>query len=145
MLHGRYPASPLLWHLLTAPPLSRNSSPQVRCRIYPLVPPGSTVRVSDDFFLGFAVASQLAARARPHCRFVFLRSRVCYALLSASPYGYALRFATVVVIYSVELLSSRKILPMLGTLAQALLPAGPALLPGPSERAHPDPTAHGFL
>jgi hypothetical protein len=33
--------------------------------------------------LGFAVASQLAARTRPHCQFVFLRSKVCYPLLSA--------------------------------------------------------------
>ena len=41
---------------------------------------------------GFAVASQLTARARPHCRFVFLRSSVCLPLPSASPHGYALRF-----------------------------------------------------
>jgi hypothetical protein len=56
--------------------------------------------------LGFAVASQLAARTRPHCRFVFLRSKVCYTLLSASPRGYALRFATVAIIGSDWLLSS---------------------------------------
>jgi hypothetical protein len=31
-------------------------------------------------------------RCRPRCQFVFLRSRVCYPLLSASPRGYALRF-----------------------------------------------------
>ena len=70
--------------------------------------------------LGFAVPSQLAARTRPHCRFVFLRSRVCYALLSTSPRGYVLRFATVAVIGSGWLLSSNKILPMLGTLGQAV-------------------------
>ena len=49
---------------------------------------------------------QLAARTRPHCQFVFLRSKICYALLSASPRGYALRFATVAVIGSDWLLSS---------------------------------------
>jgi hypothetical protein len=81
--------------------------------------------------LGFADPSQLAARTRPmrfqllrrRCRFVFLRSKVCYALLSASPRGYALRFATVAVINSGWLLSANKILPMLGTLAHALLRA----------------------
>ena len=41
---------------------------------------------------GFAVARQLTARTRPHCRFVFLRSWVCLPLPSASPRGYALRF-----------------------------------------------------
>jgi hypothetical protein len=41
---------------------------------------------------GFAVLRQLTARARPHCRFVFLRSSVCLPLPSASPRGYALRF-----------------------------------------------------
>jgi len=45
--------------------------------------------------LGFAVPSQLTARTWPRCRFVFLRSWVCYKLLSASPRGYALLFATV--------------------------------------------------
>jgi len=49
---------------------------------------------------------------------VFLQSRVCYALLSASPRGYALRFATVAVIGSGWLLSSNEILPMPGTLGQ---------------------------
>jgi hypothetical protein len=49
---------------------------------------------------------------------VFLRSRVCYPLLSASPRGYALRFTTVTVIGSGWFLSSNKILPMLGTLGQ---------------------------
>jgi hypothetical protein len=81
--------------------------------------------------LGFADPSQLAARTRgarvesalPLCRFVFLRSKVCYALLSTSPLGYALRFATVVVINSGWLLSSNKILPMLGTLGQPILAA----------------------
>jgi hypothetical protein len=62
------------------------------------------------------VRSQLAARTRPLCQFVFLRSKVCYALLSASPRGYALSFATVAVIGPDWLLPSKKILPMLGTL-----------------------------
>jgi hypothetical protein len=78
--------------------------------------------------LGFAVTSQLAARARPRCRFVFLRSKVRYALLSASPRGYALRFATVGVITSVKYVSTCKTQPMLGTLAQAATPAGPRVV-----------------
>jgi hypothetical protein len=49
-LHGRYPASSLLRRLLTSSPLSRRRSPQVRCRIFPLVPTGSTGYVSDDFW-----------------------------------------------------------------------------------------------
>ena len=56
-LHGRYPASPLLWRLLTAPPLSRRSSPQVRYRIFPLGPSGSTWCVSDDFWASLFPAS----------------------------------------------------------------------------------------
>src|SRR3954453_10610788 len=68
---------------------------------------------------------------QPHCRFVFLRSKICYPLLSASPRGYALRFATVAVIGSGRLLSSNKILPMLGTLGQNSFCAG--LQPGMSE------------
>ena len=48
-LHGHYPASSLLRHLLTPPPLSRRRSPQVRCRIFPFAPTGSTRCVSDDF------------------------------------------------------------------------------------------------
>ncbi len=56
----------------------------------------------------------------PHCQFVYLRSKVCSPLLSASPRGYALRFATVTIISSGWLLSSNKILPMLGTLGQTI-------------------------
>ena len=56
-LHGHCPASSLLWRLLTASPLSRKSSPQVRCRIFPLVPPGSTRCVSDDFWASLFPAS----------------------------------------------------------------------------------------
>ena len=55
----------------------------------------------------------------PHCQFVFLRSGVCYPILSASPRGYALRFAKATVIGSGWLLSSNEILPMPGTLGQA--------------------------
>ena len=32
------------------------------------------------------------ARTRPPCPFVFLRSKICYPLLSSAPRGYALRF-----------------------------------------------------
>jgi hypothetical protein len=56
-LHGRYPASPLLRPLLTSPPLSRKRSPQVRRRIYPLVPSGSTGCVSYDFWASLFPAS----------------------------------------------------------------------------------------
>ena len=41
-LQPRYWPSSLLRPLLTSPPLSRGRSPQVRCRTFPLVPPGST-------------------------------------------------------------------------------------------------------
>src|SRR6266567_1965643 len=57
----------------------------------------------------------------PPCQFVYLRSKVCSPLLSASPRGYALRFATVTIISSGWLLSSNKILPMLGTLGQTIV------------------------
>jgi len=60
-----------------------------------------------DDLLDFAVTSQLVSRGRPRCLFVFLRSRFCLALLSASPHGYALRPATVALIGSAEFLSSR--------------------------------------
>jgi len=42
LLRRRYAASTLLRPLLTSPPLSWRRSPQVRCRISSLVPPGST-------------------------------------------------------------------------------------------------------
>jgi hypothetical protein len=60
-LRGHYPASPLLRRLLTSSPLSRRRSPQVRCRIRPLVPSGSTQRVSDDFRASLFPASSLPA------------------------------------------------------------------------------------
>src|SRR6266851_8489647 len=73
----------------------------------------------------------------PHCQFVYLRSKVCSPLLSASPRGYALRFATVTIIGSGWLLSSNKILPMLGTLGQTIvfrrLP-GPGGVEAPARR-----------
>src|SRR5579872_1892664 len=74
--------------------------------------------------------SQPACRPHPASTPVrFLRSRVCYALLSASPRGYALRFATVAVIGSGWLLSSNKILPMLGTLGRTPWSARDAPVP----------------
>ena len=45
-LQRRYPPSSLLWPLLTSPPLSRRSSPQVRRCFCPFIPPGSTSHVS---------------------------------------------------------------------------------------------------
>jgi hypothetical protein len=71
----------------------------------------------DDLWASLFPASLPPASGLP-ADIVFLRSRVCYALLSASPRGYALRFATVTVIGSGWLLSSNKILPMPGTLGQ---------------------------
>src|SRR6266702_754369 len=67
----------------------------------------------------------------PPCQFVYLRSKVCSPLLSASPRGYALRFATVTIISSGWLLSSNKILPMLGTLGQTI---GFRRLPCPGQK-----------
>jgi hypothetical protein len=48
---------------------------------------------------------------------------------SPAHHGYALRFATVAVIGPGWLRSSNEILPMLGTLAHALVRAEPALVP----------------
>jgi hypothetical protein len=107
-------ASSLLRPLMTSSALSRGRPPQVRCGICPPVPSGSRLMRLDDLWASLFLA-RLAARIRPPCRFLFVRSEVCYALLSASPRGYALRFATVAVIGSDWLLSSNKILPMLGT------------------------------
>ena len=44
-LQPRYRPSPLLRPLLTSPLLSQRRSPQVRCRIFRLAPPGSTLCV----------------------------------------------------------------------------------------------------
>jgi hypothetical protein len=59
----------------------------------------------DDVWASLLLASLPPALGLT-AKFVFLRSRVCYALLPASPHGYALRFATVAVIGSDWLLSS---------------------------------------
>ena len=73
---------------------------------------------------GFAVAGTLTARTRPLCRFVFLRSKVCFPLPSAWPRGLrlttsALRFPTVTSIGPDRIVSSCENQPMLGTLARA--------------------------
>ena len=73
---------------------------------------------------GFAVAGTLTARTRPLCRFVFLRSKVCFPLPSAWPRGLrpttsALRFPTVTSIGPGRIVSSCENQPMLGTLAHA--------------------------
>ena len=77
---------------------------------------------------GFTVASTLTARTRPLCRFVFLRSKVCFPLPSAWPRGLrsttsALRFPTVTSIGPGRIVSSCENQPMPGTLAHALLRA----------------------
>ena len=74
--------------------------------------------------LGFTVAGTLTARTRPLCRFVFLRSKVCFPLPSAWPRGLhpttsALRFPTVTSIGPGRIVSSCENQPMLGTLAHA--------------------------
>jgi len=103
-LHGRYPASSLLRRLLTSSPLSRRRSPQVRCGIFPLAPPGSTWCISDDFWASLLPASWPRghpAGTRPHCRFVFLGApgpegapagEFAIRFFQLSPLGCALRF-----------------------------------------------------
>ena len=97
-LHGRYSASPLLRPLLTSPSFSRKRSPQVRCTICPLAPPGSTVCVLMTFGLR---CSQPACR--PHPASLPVRVPTVEALLPASfsftsrlrlavRYGYRHRF-----------------------------------------------------
>ncbi|MCX6356094.1 MAG: hypothetical protein NTZ78_14510, partial [Candidatus Aureabacteria bacterium] len=63
----------------------------------------------------FAVPCQLVACTRPLCQFVFLRSRFCLPLLSASPCGWALRSATVAATDSGKLLSACEMQHMPGT------------------------------
>jgi hypothetical protein len=67
--------------------------------------------------------STLIARIGPHCLFVFLRSCLCYGLLSCrSLAGSTLPFATVFVTLSGHFLSYDKFMPMLGTLVTGLWP-----------------------
>ena len=105
-LHGRYPASSLLRRLLTSSPLSRRRSPQVRCKIFPLVPTGSTWCVSDDFWASLFPASLPPAPGLTagSCSYGREFAARFFRLRLATN---ALRFATVVVINSVEILSSR--------------------------------------
>jgi len=83
-------------------------------------------RVRLGWLLGFAVPSQLAARTRPHCRFVYLRSRV---LLRASfSFTSRLRLAFRYGCRHRLRLGSfhpTRFCPSLGTLGQALSPANP--------------------
>ena len=65
-LQRRYPPSSLLWPLLTSPPLSRRSSPQVRRCFCPFIPPRLYL-ARLVWIAGFAVASTLTARRRPLC------------------------------------------------------------------------------
>ncbi len=112
---GRHdPPSSLLRPLLTSPSLSPRRSPQVRRCIFPFKPPGSTAHVF-GWSSGLTLASTLTARGRPHCQFVFPRTKVCSPLRSASPRGYALRFPAVPSIGPGWLLAANKIQPMLRT------------------------------
>ena len=112
-LHGRYPASPLLWPLLTASPFSWRSSAQVRCRIYPLVPSGSTECVSDDFWASLFPASSPPAPGLPPVRVPTVESfatRFFQLHLAATP-CVSLRLPSSA---PVGLPSSNKILPIAG-------------------------------
>jgi len=66
-------------------------SPRVRCQNLRLGPPSSTWCVF-RWRLDFVAPSTLIARIRPRCLFVFLRSRLCYTLLSGWPRGFPLAF-----------------------------------------------------
>ena len=78
-LRRHYPTSSLLRPLLTSPPLSRKRSPQVRRRICPLVPPGSTECVLMTFGL---CCCQPACR--PHRASLPVRVPTVESLLAAS-------------------------------------------------------------
>jgi hypothetical protein len=78
-LHRHYAASPLLRPLLTSPPLSRKRSPQVRCRICPLVPTGSTQCV----LMTFGLRCYQPA-CRPHPASLPVRVPTVESLLPAS-------------------------------------------------------------
>ena len=62
------------------------------------------------WILGFAVASTLTARTRPHCRFVFLQSKVLFPASFSFPHGCpcgsTLRFPTVTSIGPGRIVSS---------------------------------------
>jgi hypothetical protein len=82
---------------------------------FQLAPSGSTRCVFRQL-LDFVFPRTLIARIEPLCLFVFLRSGLCYGLLSLGPLaGVALPFATVVVAASDHLLSDDEFMPMLGT------------------------------
>ena len=78
-LHRHYAASSLLRPLLTSPRLSPWRSPQVRCRISPLAPPGSTRCVLMIFGLRCSEAA-----CRPHHASLPVRVPAVESLLSAS-------------------------------------------------------------
>ncbi len=101
--------------------------------------------------LDFAVAGTLTARTRPLCRFVFLRSKVCFPLPSAWPRGLrpttsALRFPTVTSIGPGRIVSSCENQPMLGTLAHAFsVPCRHSWRHGFSENASTETSFHGGI
>jgi len=82
--------------------------------------------------LDFAVPRTLIAHIRPHCLFVFLRSCLCYALLSAWPRGVHLAFR-----YSCRhsvwsSISDDWFWPMPGTLGAALAAKNPTRCMAPA-------------
>jgi hypothetical protein len=90
---------------------------------FQLAPSGSTRCVFRQL-LDFVFPRTLIARIKPLCLFVFLRSGLCYGLLSLGPLaGVALPFATVVVAASDHLLSDDEFMPMLGTRGTAATPS----------------------
>jgi hypothetical protein len=75
----------------------------------------------DDLWASLFVASSPPAPGLA-AGIVFLRSKVCYTLPSASPRGYALRFATVGVITSVQYFSTGKTPPKNCRISDATIP-----------------------
>jgi hypothetical protein len=78
--------SPDLNATMTSADFPRPLSPGIslgQCRPCPLTPSGSTATVDD--FSGFARPGLLAPGERPHCQFVFLRSKVRLRSFGAGP------------------------------------------------------------
>jgi hypothetical protein len=99
---------------MTSPGLSPRRSPQVRCKIVPLMPPGFTSHVSGDHrtSLSFASSSHACGLTASSCSY---GQGFATRFFPPSPRGWALRFATVVVTSSGWHFSANSILPMLGT------------------------------
>ena len=125
-LQRRYPPCSLLWPLLTSPPLSRRSSPQLRRCFFPFTPSGSTSHVSDGSRASLRPASLPPVRGlsagscsygqRLVPRFLQLGSR---RSPRRPPCG-SLRLPPSVPVSTLQLTRKQ---PMLGTLAQVPRPA----------------------